>query len=185
MRNLKITLRLPLQKAVAQVLDERYPATASADALIGEVSARTGEPRAAVEPLVMAMLEELLILGAVRIRRGSPLAAAQVSEFPRALAAVRSAPGLALNAGPSAVACNLWHEPVGLSLLERCLLPLLDGAHSHESLALHLAVEARAERLRFIKDEKPLTEAGALREFTQQQVALALRDLRRKGLLAG
>jgi hypothetical protein len=50
---------------------------------------------------------------------------------------------------------------------------------------LHLAVEARAERLRFIKDEKPLTELAALREFTQQQVALALRDLRRKALLAG
>ncbi len=185
MRNLKITLRLPLQKAVAQVLDERYPATTSADALIAEVSARTGEPRTAVEPLVMAMLEELLILGAVRIRRAAPQVAAQVSEFPRALPAVRNAPGLALNAGPSAIACNLWHEPVGLSLLERCLLPLLDGEHSHDSLALHLAVEARAERLRFIKDEKPLTEAGALREFTQQQVALALRDLRRKALLAG
>ncbi|MBT2323440.1 class I SAM-dependent methyltransferase [Variovorax paradoxus] len=185
MRNLKITLRLPLQKAVAQVLDERYPATASVDALIAEVSARTGEPRAAVEPPVMAMLEELLILGALRIRRAAPQAAAQVSEFPRALSAVRGAPSLALNAGPSAVACNMWHEPVGLSLLERCLLPLLDGEHSHEALAQHLAAEARAERLRFIKDEKPLTEEAALREFTQQQVALALRDLRRKALLAG
>jgi methyltransferase-like protein len=121
----------------------------------------------------------------VRIRRSASQAAAQVSEFPRTLAAVRGAPDLALNAGPSAIACNLWHEPVGLSLLERCLLPLLDGEHSHESLASHLAVEARAERLRFIKDEKPLTDPAALREFTQHQVALALRDLRRKALLAG
>lgn len=183
MRNLKVTLRLPIHKAVAQVLDERYPATISADALIAAVSARTGEPRAAVEPLVMAMLEELLILGAVRIRRTPPRASAEVSAFPRAPAAIRNAPSLPLSAGPAAAACNQWHELVGLSLLERCLLPLLDGAHSHEALAQHLAAEARAGRLRFIKDEKPLTDEAALREFTQRQVALALRDLRRKALL--
>lgn len=185
MRNLKLTLRLPVHKAVAQVLDERYPATASVDTLIAGVSARTGEPRAAVEPLVMAMLEELLILGAVRIRLTAPEVAAQVSEFPRALDALRGLRSLALSAGPSASVCNQWHEPVGLSLLERCLLPLLDGRHSHVDLARHLAAEARAERLRFIKDEKPLTDEDALREFTEAQVALALRDLRRKALLAG
>ncbi|RZL92868.1 MAG: methyltransferase domain-containing protein [Variovorax sp.] len=183
-RNLKVTLRLPIHKAVAQMLDEHYPATTSFDALVAGVSARTGEPRTAVEPLLSAMLEELLILGAVRIRRTAPQAAAQVSEFPAALAAVRSAPGLVLNAGPSAGACNQWHEPVGLSLLERCLLPLLDGKHTHEALAAHLAAEARAGRLRFIKDERPLSEEEALRDFTQQQVAAALRDLRRKALLA-
>jgi methyltransferase-like protein/SAM-dependent methyltransferase len=182
-RNLKVTLRLPVHKAVAQVLDERYPASMPTDALIAAVSARTGEPRAAVEPTVMAMLEELLILGGVRIRRTPPQASVSVSAFPRAPAVTRNAPGLALSAGPTAVACNQWHELVGLSLLERCLLPLLDGKHSHEALAQHLATEARAGRLRFIKDEKPLTEEAALREFTQQQVALALRDLRRKALI--
>lgn len=183
-RNLKVNLRLPVHKAVAQVLDQHYPAAVLPEALIGEVSARTGEPRSAVEPLVMAMLEELLILGAVRLRRSPVAAAAQVPDLPRALAAVRQAPGLALSAGPSAAACNQWHERVALSPLERCLLPLLDGAHSHAALAEHLAAEARAERLRFIKDDQPLTEAGALRDFTRQQVALALKDLRRKGLLA-
>ncbi|RZI73058.1 MAG: methyltransferase domain-containing protein [Variovorax sp.] len=183
-RNLKVTLRLPVHKAVAQVLDQHYPAALLPEALITEVSARTGEPRSAVEPVVMAMLEELLILGAVRLRRSPVEAAAQVSERPRALEAVRNGPGLALNTGPSAVACNLWHEQVSLSPLERCLLPLLDGAHGHEALAEHLAGEARAERLRFIKDDQPITEESALRDFTRQQVSLALKDLRRKGLLA-
>jgi len=105
------------------------------------------------------------------------------ADFPRASAATRNAPGLALSAGPTAVTCNQWHELVGLSLLERCLLPLLDGEHSHEALAEHLAAEARAGRLRFIKDEKPLTDEATLREFTRKQVAAALRDLRRKALL--
>ena len=184
LRNLKVTLRLPVHKAVAQVLDQHYPAAVLPEALVTEVSARTGEPRSAVEPFVMAMLEELLILGAVRPRRSPVEAAAQVSDLPRALDAVRLAPGLALSTGPSATACNQWHEQVALSPLERCLLPLLDGAHGHDALAEHLAGEARAERLRFIKDDQLLTEEAALRDFTRQQVALALKDLRRKGLLA-
>lgn len=183
LRNLKVTLRLPVHKAVALVLDERYPASVAADALVTAVSERTGEPRAQVNAFVMAMLEELLILGAVRIRRAPVDAAAHVAEFPRALASVRSAPELALTAGPQAQACNQWHEQVPLSVIERCLLPLLDGEHSHEALAEFLVGEARAERLRFIKDEQPLTDEEALRDFTRQQVALALKDLRRKGLL--
>jgi SAM-dependent methyltransferase len=182
-RSLKVTLRLPVQKAVAKVLETSYPASVSAKDLIDAASRLTGEPLDTVERVAMAMLEELLILGALRIRRTRVPAAAAVFGLPQALPAVRGAPGLALTAGANAQACNQWHEPVGLSLLERSLLPLLDGAHSHEALAEHLAAEVRADRLRFIKDEKPLTDPAELKEFAQQQVALALRDLRRKALL--
>ncbi|MEJ8854025.1 methyltransferase regulatory domain-containing protein [Variovorax robiniae] len=184
LRNQKVTLRLPVHKAVAQVLDQNYPAAVLPEELFDEVAVRTGEPRDAVEPFVMSMLEELLILGAVRLRRSPFGAAATVAESPRALSAVRSLPGLALHTGPSAQACNLWHESVALSPLERCLLPLLDGGHGHAALADHLVEEARAGRIRFIKDEQPLTDESMLREFAAQQVALALKDLRRKGLLA-
>lgn len=180
---LKITLRLPVHKAVAQVLNERYPATLSVDALLDAVSSRIGEPRALVETAVASMLEELLILGAVRIRRTQVVAAAAVSVMPQALMSVRQSPSLALTAGPNASVCNQWHEQVGLSLLERCVLPLLDGAHTHAQLAEHLRAEARADRLRFIRDDKPLTDEAELHEFTLQQVGLVLSDLRRKALL--
>lgn len=184
-RGLKVTLRMPVHKAVALILDARYPAAISVDALVAEAAARTGQAVAALEPLVVAMLEELVIIGAVRFRRTAPQAAVDVPEFPLALAAVRSMPGLALTAGASARVCNLWHEPVALTLLERCLLPLLDGAHSHDALAEHLAKEAQEGRLRFVKDDQPITEGSALRDFTRQQVTLGLRDLRRKALVVG
>ena len=184
-RNLKVTLRLPVHKAVAHVLETSYPASVSAEALIDAAASLTDEPRAAVDRIVMAMLEELLILGALRIRRTPVPTATGVSGLPQALAAVRGAPGLALSAGGNAQACNQWHESVALTLLERSLLPLLDGAHSHDALAGHLAAEVRADRLRFMKDEKPLTDPTELAEFAQQQVALALRELRRKALLTG
>jgi len=72
---------------------------------------------------------------------------------------------------------------VGLTLLERALLPLLDGTRSHQALAEHLAAEVRSERLRFIKDDKPLTDPSTVQAFAQQQVALALDNLRRKAML--
>lgn len=185
LRRQRLTLRLPAHKAVAQLLDDRFPATVKVDALVAEVAARTGAPAAAVDPVVLAMLDELVILGAVRIRLSAPSVAAEVSPFPVAPAAIRSARAVALSAGPVAAVCNQWHEQVELSPLERVLLPLLDGQHSHDDLAGHLVAEARSGRLRLIKDDKPLTDEEALREFARQQVGFALRDLRRKALLEG
>jgi len=183
-RGVTLTLRLPAQKALAQLLDARYPSSMPAEALVAGVAERTREPLASVEPIVLAMLEELAILGAVRFRRAPVQAAAEVSAWPRALAAVRSAPGAALSTGDAASACNQWHEPVSLTLLESALLPLLDGAHSHDMLAEHLAAEVRADRLRFVHN-KPLSDPGALKAFARDQVMLALHALRRKGLLVG
>ena len=182
-RGLRVTLRLPVHKAVAQVLDERHPATISVDALVDAVSSRVGEPRAAVEAPVLAMLEELLIIGAVRFRRSPVITAAQVPDKPQALMSVRQSPTLASLTAPTALVCNQWHESVGLSLLERCLLPMLDGARDHAQLAAHLQAEARAERLRFIKDGQPVTGEAESEAFAREQVALALQGLRRKGLL--
>jgi len=182
-RGLKVTLRVPAQKAVAQLLDASYPASMSANALIAGVAQLTNQPEAEVDALVMAMLEELLILGALRIRRTPVPVAAAVSGLPQALPALRVAPGLSPTAGATASSCNQWHEPVGLTLLERALLPLLDGTRSHQALAEHLAAEVRSERLRFIKDDKPLTDPSTVQAFAQQQVALALDNLRRKAML--
>ncbi|WP_432730666.1 methyltransferase regulatory domain-containing protein [Variovorax sp. W6] len=184
-RGLKVTLRLPVHKAVAHLLDTRYPASMSAAALIDAAVGLTGQPAAAVEPVVMAMVEELLILGALRFRRSPVHTADTVSGLPRALPAVRGSVGLVPGANVTTSTCNQWHEHVTVSLLERSLLPLLDGTRSHEALAEHLEAEVRGDRLRFVKDDKPLTEPAAVREFARQQVAIALDALRRKALLTG
>ena len=98
---------------------------------------------------------------------------------------MRNAPGLAPGQAPSVTVCNGWHETVALSLLERALLPLLDGTRSHEALVEHLETEVRADRLRFVRNDEQMTDPEALSAFAREQVALALRDLRRKALLAG
>jgi SAM-dependent methyltransferase len=183
MRGLKVTPRLPVQKAVAHLLNAAYPAAMTPRALTEAASRLIDQPPASVEPVVMSMLEELLILGALRIRRSPVLVADAVSGRPQALAATRSAPGVPMGTGADAGVCNQWHEPVSLSPLERSLLPLLDGAHSHDALADHLEAEVLADRLRFVKDAKPLTDPAAVKEFARQQVAVALASLRRKALL--
>ena len=88
LRNLRVTLRLPVHKAVAQALDENYPASLSVPALVDTVSSRTGEPRAAIEPAVMTMLEELLILGAIRVRHEAVATASTISDQPLALSLI-------------------------------------------------------------------------------------------------
>ncbi len=182
-RNLNVTLRLPAQKALAQVLDERYPASVTVDALVNAVAERIGDSVSQVDPVVMRMLEELLIVGAVRLRRTPLEVPAGVCAQPAASASLRRLPSLLLDAGPAASVTNQWHEHAALSPVERSLMPLLDGRHGHEALAHHLMVEARADRLRFFKDEKRITGARELLEFSRQQVGFALRDLRRKALL--
>jgi SAM-dependent methyltransferase len=182
-RNLKVTMRLPAQKAVAHLLDARYPASMSASALVEAAAGLMGQPVAAVEPVVMAMVEELLILGALRVRRTPVPTADAVSSLPQALPAVRGAVGFVQGGSATTSACNQWHEYVTVSVLERSLLPLLDGTHSHDALAEHLEAEVRSDRLRFVQDDKPLTDPPVVKEFARKQVALALDALRRKALL--
>ncbi|MDA7416574.1 class I SAM-dependent methyltransferase [Xenophilus arseniciresistens] len=183
LRNHSLTLRLPVHKAVAMELEQRYPATVDVDTLVAAVSARVGEPQASVHDPVMAMLEELLILGAVRVRCQPLLVAPDVSSAPLVSHLVRQAPGLDLADGAEASVCNQWHELVALTALERTLLPLLDGAHDAQQLSAHVLAEVRAGRLRFMKDDQAVTDAALQEVLAQEQLQPALRQLRRKGLL--
>jgi hypothetical protein len=115
LRNLKVTLRLPVHKAAAQMLDAHYPASVPAEALVGSVVSATGEPRASVERIVMSMLEELLILGAVRIRRAPVRAATQVSATRPAWRCLPEAPPASATSG-----MNPWVSPRWSAAFCRC-----------------------------------------------------------------
>lgn len=179
----QVTLHEPAQKLAAQLLGQCSPATMMATALVAAVAARLGEPEAQVAPHVMLFLGDMVIAGLVRFRRTPAQSGARLSELPRAPVDVRSAQGLPMTSGPNATACNLWHESVGVSPIERTLLPLLDGTRSHEALATHVAGEARAGRLRFFEDGQLLVDEALLPSFARQQVAAALANLQHMGFL--
>ncbi len=178
-----VTLHESAQKAAAALLGQCYPATMRAAALVAAVAARLAEPQEKVAPLVMLFLGEMVIAGLVRYRRTPVQTASCLSDFPRAPVDVRRAQRLSMDCGPDATACNLWHESIRVSPIERTLLPLLDGTMSHAALAQHVANEARAGRLRFVQDGQLLVDEALLHSFAQQQVAAALANLQRMGFL--
>lgn len=184
MRDLKVILQHRWQRAVAQVLDARYPASVPFDDMVAAATAHADGLRDGTEANVLAMLEELLIMGAVRIRRSPTGLASQVSSAPRASDALRRSPGLALAAGQDAAVCNVWHERTPLSVLERCLLPWLDGEHDHDALLAHLSALVRDGTLHLLRDGAPLAQDSPdAAAMLRQQLQDALRDLQRKGLL--
>lgn len=178
-----VTLHEPAQKVAAELLGQCYPATMLATALVAAVAARLGEHEEQVAPPVMLLLGDMVIAGLVRYRRTPAQTGACLSDFPRAPVDVRSAQGLPVHRGPNATACNLWHESIGVSPIERTLLPLLDGTMSHEALAAHVANEVRGDRLHFVKDGQLLVDEALLDSFAEQQVAAALASLQRLGFL--
>lgn len=179
----QVSLQEPAQKVAAELLGQAYPASMRATALVAEAAARLGLPEAQVAPLVVHFLGDMVIAGLVRYRRTPAQIGSLLSDFPRAPVDVRSAQGLPLHRGPEATVCNLWHESMGVSPIERTLLPLLDGSLSHEALAAHVANEVRAGRLRFVKDGQLLVDEVLLDDFARQQVAAALASLQRTGFL--
>ena len=194
LRGVKFTLGQPVHKAVARALDDAWPATMPVASLQAEVAARLQLAPAASDAAIMAMLEELLILGAVRVRRGASDIANHVPPRPRALASVRQAPQRAgaLDGRQSVMVCNQWHENVELSVLESCVLAALDGKADRVALANHLDALAEAGRIHFQRGGVPLAPlprnalAAARTEqrvFVLQQVDSALQSLQRKGLI--
>lgn len=179
----QVAMHEPAQKVAAELLGQCYPASMLATALVAAVAARLTAPQEQVAPLVMLFLGDMVIAGLVRYRRTPAQIGACLSDRPRAPVDVRTAQGLAMDRGPNATACNLWHESVGVSPIERTLLPLLDGSMSHEALAAHVANEVRGERLRFVKDGQLLVDEALLDSFAEQQVAAALASLQRMGFL--
>ena len=131
----------------------------------------------------MDMLEDLLITGALRLRRTPIATATTVSAMPTVLAALRNAKQLELLSGATARITNQWHEYAEMSAVQRSLMPLLDGKHGHAALADFLWAEARAKRLIFFKDGQTVTDDQQMQDFSHEQLAFALEDLLRKGVL--
>lgn len=178
-----LTLHDPVHKIAAELLGQSYPATMLATALVEAVAHRLSITEAQVAPLVTVFLGEMIIAGLVRFRLTPGQIGACLSEFPRAPIELRSAQALPMNRGSEATACNLWHESISVSDIERTLLPLLDGTRSHEALAVYVAGEVSAGRLCFITDGYLLRDKALLHSFAQQQVGEALENLQRMGFL--
>ena len=181
--NRSVTLRHPVHKAVASLLSAQFPATLEFGEIVGHVVEQLGESPVTVRALALAMLEELVILGAIFSRRDKPDIARDVSSHPRALDATCEAFLAYPHGDRPTSACNQWHEQATLSPLETFLLPLVDGSRSQDALEAEVTTAARTERLCFSARGQPIEAKDVSVEYIHEEMMLALFSLRRKGLL--
>jgi len=155
----------PAVKAALESLNARWPWTISHGKLQEQarerlIAARVDAP-ADLSDRVDSMLEQLITTGQARFRldevSGDP-----VSSPMRLPEAVRRLAELTRDE-PDARTFNSWHESVPLSVVDRQILPLLDGTRGHEALIDAVLELIRRDVLRYERDGKLLTDAAELR----------------------
>lgn len=177
-----VTLRRPVHKAFAELLGSCFPAALDVDAIMDGVASRVQQSLDDVQQPVMEILEELVILGAIYMRKDRPDVASRVESHPRVLAANCSLFASLPHGERPLVACNQWHEEVGLSPLESFLLPLCDGTRSHDALESEVTVATRANQLLFSKNGQPVDAAEVEADSIRAELQSALNGLQQKGL---
>lgn len=179
-----------VNKVALQVLGERFPATMVVAEIVAAVRQRLGrkqdETAAAVDTMatdtdtVVKLMEILIIRGAIDYRAQAVAAAHSVAEKPVALAAARA--GIALD--PEFIPTNLWHQRVPLNIIQKLLLPKLDGSHGRAQLVDFILQQEQQKMLEFKdKEGQRIADPQALRSEAGEHVRKALHALRYNAVL--
>lgn len=178
-----VKLRIATHKAVGLALDAKFPAALSFEELVSDVGAKLDRTPSEIQASVLAMLEELTILGAVWSRRDRPEIAERLSSHPRALDAnCRTFQAHPHGQRPT-TACNQWQEGAALTAMEVFLMPLVDGSRSQAMLNAEVESAARSGMLQFSKEGLPIQAKDVSLQFILEETMTGLSGLRRKGLL--
>ena len=183
LQGVNLTLRTPLHKAVAMALSEHFPSTVTAQGLAQDAGRRLDQPAEVLLPVVLSMLNDLIVAGAVRYCLSAVTVPNVVPAQPQATALARHAALPEESADQAVMVSNAWHNNVELALVQRCILPHLDGRHSHDELVACLLDAARAGKLHFHRDGQPITQAKALGDVACNHLHEALAGLRWNALL--
>ncbi|AMP16004.1 methyltransferase regulatory domain-containing protein [Collimonas pratensis] len=178
----QLAIRGKLSKVALQILGERFPATMHLPELVEAVRQRLQQQDNDVS-VIVGLMEALVIRGAVEYRVQALEAAPSLDEKPLALASARADLALAASVDNASVT-NLCHQRVRLNIVERLLLPKLDGNHTQEQLIEHILQQERQQMLEFKhKDGQRVSDPQALRTEAGEHVGNALRALRYNGML--
>ena len=159
----------PGVKAAVDALAARWPWTMSRQNLLDAVSTRLGAAGVAQaedqSTKIDELLEDLIMRGLGRFRLDPVLP--EKAHNPLLLEdPMRTLAGLA---GVGHIS-NLWHEDVPLSVVDKHLLPLLDGTRSSDELKEDLLFVALADLIRFERNGEPLTDDADIRAAVAEHV---------------
>jgi SAM-dependent methyltransferase/methyltransferase-like protein len=174
----------PAVKAALVELYHAWPRAMGFDALCFHVQQRLRSADAAlvrqVPQAVSAALGQFYLSHLVALHVHPPRLAALPPQRPRTTALARHQAA----SGRHEV-CNLRHQLVEPSDMQRRLLALLDGTRDRAALVEALAAEAAAGRLAVEHDGAPVVDPERVRELLHERVEPTLRMLARQALLCG
>lgn len=174
-----------VNKVALQVLGERFPATMRVAEIVAAVRQRLGREQddgsAAIDAdTVVKLMEMLIIRGAVDYRVQALDAAYGMAEKPLALAAARA--DIALD--PEFMPTSLWHQRIPLNIIQKLLLPKLDGSHTQAQLVDFILQQEQQKMLEFKdKDGQRIADPQTLRTEAGEHVRNALHALRYNAVL--
>ena len=154
----------------------RFPASSSLDDLGGALSAQARA--AGGREQVCEAMYKLAIAGMVTLSSEPVAVAATPGERPLAIALAR-----ADAASGADMTTNHRHEAIGIDPAAKAVLPALDGTRGAAALAALLAAEARAGRLQFNRDGKPVNDAADIETLAGGLIGNVLTGIARAGLL--
>jgi hypothetical protein len=178
---------LPSAKLAMDALTEAWPETLGHAELLAQVRKRMKKARVAVpkalETQVNQLLEYLITRG-LALYRLDPVRLDAVGERIAIDPLLRRAAELARNDADAGI-FNAWHENVALPVVERWLLPELDGSRDRAALIESLQAHVAAGHVAFQRDGKPITDAAGIAASAEEHVdAMLARILQSKLLKA-
>ena len=155
-----------------QKLAQLWPLTASPSTLAdGETP-----PGAGAE--ITNALFTMVLAGLADISTVPVVAGAEIADRPRAAELAR----FDARSGYSWTT-NVRHETVHLNLVQRAVLPLLDGSHDRKAISVSLQKLVDSGDLQFSRAGEPLTEPTAITDAIDEHIDAALNVFRKTALL--
>ena len=173
-----LTTVSPAVREAVSHLARLTPATATTAALTAHcVEAGHASPEA--DDDITRAIFNMVLAGLAEISTEPIMAAAQTSQKPRALAIARFDAKDGSN-----WTTNVRHETVSLSIVQRAVLPLLDGAHDSHALSRAVQDLVASGALTFQRGGEPLLDPDDIAKAIDEHIAEALRAFHFAALLA-
>ena len=154
------------------------PATATTEVLVQHAASLGHDTSEAVADVARAIFN-MVLAGIADISTEPVLASSKVSDKPRAFTLAR----FDARDG-SGWTTNMRHETVPLSIVQRAVLPLLDGTHDHSALTSAVRDLVASGEIVFNRNGEKLVEPDDITAAVEEHIALALQSFHAAALLA-
>jgi SAM-dependent methyltransferase len=173
-----------IAREVIGALNDAWPSTVPVASLIDQAAYTNATSRREAERAVLAFIDTLIVGNAVRYRLEPVILGHAPDNKPMVSSTLRklATAGRAIAAPP--VLFNLWHDPmVNLSMVERELLPILDGSRDVNALTVAIFERALRGDIQFVKDGERIESPGGIASMAAEQTTLALAQLGERSVL--